>query len=95
MSEVVKTVELSFLVAFVTGVILGPIVIPFLKKLKFGQYIREEGPEAHKSKAGTPTMGGMIFLVALCVSVLISCFVLVEYEVILELYCLPKTDTSV
>jgi len=81
MSEVVKTVELSFLVAFVTGVILGPIVIPFLKKLKFGQYIREEGPEAHKSKAGTPTMGGIIFLVALCVSVLISCFVLDDIHV--------------
>ena len=81
MSEVVKTVELSFLVAFVTGVILGPIVIPFLKKLKFGQYIREEGPEAHKSKAGTPTMGGVIFLVGLCVSVLVSCLVLEDIHV--------------
>lgn len=49
-------------VAFGLGVLLGPLVIPALRRLKFGQAIREEGPKAHQKKAGTPTMGGTIFL---------------------------------
>ncbi|QKG84770.1 phospho-N-acetylmuramoyl-pentapeptide-transferase [Kroppenstedtia pulmonis] len=49
-------------VAFGLGVLLGPFVIPILRRLKFGQAIREEGPKAHQKKAGTPTMGGTIFL---------------------------------
>ncbi|PTX51238.1 phospho-N-acetylmuramoyl-pentapeptide-transferase [Melghirimyces profundicolus] len=49
-------------VAFGLGVLLGPFVIPILRRLKFGQSIREEGPKAHQKKAGTPTMGGTIFL---------------------------------
>ncbi|MDA8354415.1 MAG: phospho-N-acetylmuramoyl-pentapeptide-transferase [Firmicutes bacterium] len=49
-------------VAFGLGVLLGPFVIPVLRRLKFGQAIRDEGPKAHQKKAGTPTMGGTIFL---------------------------------
>ncbi len=49
---------------FAASVVLGYILIPMLHRLKFGQYIREEGPEAHKKKAGTPTMGGVVFLLA-------------------------------
>ncbi|OYD07555.1 phospho-N-acetylmuramoyl-pentapeptide-transferase [Paludifilum halophilum] len=52
-------------VAFGLGVGLGPFVIPILRRLKFGQAIRDEGPQAHRKKAGTPTMGGVIFLTAL------------------------------
>ncbi|PTM59223.1 phospho-N-acetylmuramoyl-pentapeptide-transferase [Desmospora activa] len=52
-------------VAFGLGVLLGPLVIPVLRRLKFGQAIREEGPKAHQKKAGTPTMGGSIFMVVL------------------------------
>ena len=52
-------------VAFGIAVILGPMIIPVLKRLKFGQSIREEGPEAHLKKAGTPTMGGVIILTAI------------------------------
>ncbi|OYD06618.1 phospho-N-acetylmuramoyl-pentapeptide-transferase [Paludifilum halophilum] len=52
-------------VAFGLGVLLGPFVIPILRRLKFGQAIREEGPKTHQKKAGTPTMGGTIFLTAL------------------------------
>ena len=54
----------AIIVAFVISVILNPIFIPILRKLKFGQYIREEGVEAHKKKAGTPTMGGIVFIIA-------------------------------
>ncbi|SDW05543.1 Phospho-N-acetylmuramoyl-pentapeptide-transferase [Marininema mesophilum] len=51
-------------VAFGLGVILAPFVIPILRRLKFGQSIRTEGPESHQKKTGTPTMGGVIFLTA-------------------------------
>lgn len=58
-------------VAFIISVILCIIVIPFLRKLKFGQYEREEGPQSHKSKSGTPTMGGVVILASLLVTSLL------------------------
>ena len=45
------------------GIVAGRILIPFLRKLKFGQTVREEGPESHKAKTGTPTMGGILFFI--------------------------------
>lgn len=48
--------------AFVAAVIFGRIFIPILRRLKFGQEIREEGPRWHEKKSGTPTMGGFIFI---------------------------------
>ncbi len=59
------------LIAFAISMILGPFVIPFLRKLKFGQTEREEGVQSHLKKAGTPTMGGIIFLVAITVTSLL------------------------
>ena len=50
---------------------LGPRVIAFLREREFGQHIREEGPEGHKTKAGTPTMGGLLIFVSVCVPFLI------------------------
>ncbi|WP_199619000.1 phospho-N-acetylmuramoyl-pentapeptide-transferase [Paenibacillus alkalitolerans] len=52
-------------VSFALAVILGPLFIPILRWMKFGQQIRREGPQGHQKKAGTPTMGGIIILVAL------------------------------
>ncbi|AKA70241.1 phospho-N-acetylmuramoyl-pentapeptide-transferase [Clostridium scatologenes] len=54
----------SVLVAFFISILEGPIIIPILHKLKFGQSIREEGPKSHQKKSGTPTMGGIIFILA-------------------------------
>lgn len=54
----------SVLISFFISIILGPILIPILHRLKFGQTIREEGPKSHQKKAGTPTMGGLIFMIA-------------------------------
>ena len=54
--------------SFILTVILAPIGIPLLRRLKFGQSIREEGPQSHMKKAGTPTMGGLIFLLAIIIS---------------------------
>ena len=53
---------LAIIIAFAISAVLCPIVIPFLHKLKFGQQVREDGPQAHLKKAGTPTMGGLIIL---------------------------------
>lgn len=55
------------LLVFAITVVIGPAVIRFLQRLKAGQPIREEGVQAHLSKAGTPTMGGMMFLLPILV----------------------------
>lgn len=62
---------LPVLISFAITIILCPIVIPFLKRLKFGQYIRGEGPQSHQKKSGTPTMGGIVILVSIVVTCLI------------------------
>ncbi len=54
-------------VAFLIAIAVGPLVIPTLRRMKFGQSIRQEGPERHYAKAGTPTMGGIIILVAMLI----------------------------
>ena len=59
---------ITFGIALLVSVLVGPVLIPFLHKLKFGQEIREEGPSWHKKKSGTPTMGGFIFIAGGCVA---------------------------
>ncbi len=54
---------LAFAAAFVLALIAGPICIPFLRRLKFGQTVRDDGPQTHLKKMGTPTIGGLIFLI--------------------------------
>jgi len=56
--------------AFAIAALLGPIFIPVLHRLKFGQSIRDEGPEHHKMKSGTPTMGGIVIVIALSLTTL-------------------------
>ncbi|TWT07436.1 phospho-N-acetylmuramoyl-pentapeptide-transferase [Planococcus sp. CPCC 101016] len=58
-------------IALLLTVILMPIFIPLLKRMKFGQSIREEGPESHMKKTGTPTMGGLVFLISIIITVLL------------------------
>ncbi|TFE31733.1 phospho-N-acetylmuramoyl-pentapeptide-transferase [Cohnella luojiensis] len=57
-------------VSFVLSVLFGPLFIPLLRRLKFGQQVRDDGPESHLKKSGTPTMGGIIILVALTLAFL-------------------------
>ncbi|NRT88616.1 phospho-N-acetylmuramoyl-pentapeptide-transferase [Clostridium beijerinckii] len=59
------------IMGFVFSIVLGPIFIPILHKLKFGQNIRKEGPKSHQKKSGTPTMGGLIFFIATATAILI------------------------
>ena len=62
-----ETAIFPALIAFIMELILCPILIPLLSRLKFGQYIREEGPQSHQKKAGTPTMGGIAILLSLTI----------------------------
>ncbi len=52
---------------FLVALVLGPIIIPMLARLKFGQQVRQEGLQSHLAKQGTPTMGGIIIMLALLV----------------------------
>lgn len=65
------SVLMPVIISFLISIILCPILIPFLKKLKFGQTEREEGPESHLKKNGTPTMGGLVILASILVTSLI------------------------
>lgn len=57
--------------AFFITLLIGPVMISLLRRLRFGQNIREEGPKRHFEKSGTPTMGGVIILISIVVSVLL------------------------
>ena len=59
------TYILSFIVAFGVAAIVGQLLIPLLRRFKAGQSIREDGPTWHMSKQGTPTMGGVMFILAI------------------------------
>jgi phospho-N-acetylmuramoyl-pentapeptide-transferase len=64
----------TIITGFLITVLLSPIFIPFLRRLKFGQSIREEGPKSHQKKSGTPTMGGLMILLSVTLSTLIMIF---------------------
>ena len=59
---------LAIIIAFAISALLCPIIIPFLHKLKFGQQVRDDGPQAHLKKQGTPTMGGLIILTSIIIT---------------------------
>ncbi len=61
----------AYMISFVMASVMAPRVIPLLKKLKFGQTEREEGPASHQVKSGTPTMGGFIFILPVAVATFI------------------------
>ncbi len=62
------TVFVPVIIAFALSVIMGPVIIPVLRKLKMGQTEREEGVQSHLKKAGTPTMGGVIILLSVVIT---------------------------
>src|SRR3982751_2121768 len=57
-------VLVAAVVALITSILAGPIFIDFLRRNEFGQQIRPEGPEHHSTKQGTPTMGGLLIVLA-------------------------------
>ena len=62
------TIVISIIVAFAAAVLFTMVEIPILKKKQAGQNIREDGPQSHLSKAGTPSMGGVAIILAVAVS---------------------------
>ncbi|MCC3357566.1 phospho-N-acetylmuramoyl-pentapeptide-transferase [Bacillus sp. REN16] len=66
-----EVVIYSIAIGFIISVVLSPIFIPFLRRLKFGQSIREEGPKSHQKKSGTPTMGGIIIMVSILLTTIL------------------------
>lgn len=75
-------IVIPVLVAFVLSVIMGPVIIPILRRLKMGQTEREEGVKAHLKKAGTPTMGGVIILASIVIT---SLFYIKDYPKIIPI----------
>lgn len=71
---ITSNLAIALVLGFIFALILGPITIPILRKLKFGQNIRKEGPQSHLKKAGTPTMGGIIFILSTAIVMLIMRF---------------------
>ena len=61
-------------IAFAVSMLVTARMIPVLRQKQFGQFIREEGPQAHLSKAGTPTMGGIAFIIGITVALIVSMF---------------------
>lgn len=63
-----KIIALPLIIGFIIAAAATPLFIPLLKKLKAGQSIREDGPQSHLSKAGTPTMGGVVMILAVLIT---------------------------
>ncbi len=73
----VTVLLMTIAIAFLITVLLSPIFIPFLRRLKFGQSIREDGPQSHLKKSGTPTMGGLMIVVSVIIT---SIIMVVKYK---------------
>lgn len=68
-----KSVYISLFLSFILTTAIAPIFIPFLLKIKVGQTVRDDGPESHLKKNGTPTMGGIIILIGFIGGSVIFC----------------------
>lgn len=77
-----KIVVIPVLTAFAFSLLLGPVIIPFLRRLKVGQTERSDGVQSHLKKTGTPTMGGLIFLISTTITAL---FYVKEYPKIIPI----------
>ncbi len=79
---------LILIISFVLTSLLLAVFIPYLKRLKFGQSIREEGPESHMAKSGTPTMGGLMIVISVIISLFIVNLFYVEMNLNVEFWLL-------
>ncbi|MGM7720271.1 phospho-N-acetylmuramoyl-pentapeptide-transferase [uncultured Metabacillus sp.] len=66
-----QVILITLVMGFLISVLLSPIIIPFLRRLKFGQSIREEGPKSHQKKSGTPTMGGVMIIFSIIITTIV------------------------
>ena len=77
-----KAILYGAAIGLILSLVLTPVLIPFLRKLKFGQSIREEGPSWHQKKSGTPTMGGIAFIFTSVISAIVVGNVLLKDEMV-------------
>jgi len=88
----IYVIMMTLIISFLITVLLLPIFIPFLRRLRFGQSIREDGPESHMEKAGTPTMGGLVIIISIVITSIVMIFKLqlptIGYEILLLLFVL-------
>jgi phospho-N-acetylmuramoyl-pentapeptide-transferase len=73
-----QLILVTILVGFLVTAVCSPFFIPFLRRLKFGQSIRDEGPKSHQKKAGTPTMGGIMILLSIVITTLVMTNIYLE-----------------
>ncbi|OOO00456.1 MAG: phospho-N-acetylmuramoyl-pentapeptide-transferase [Epulopiscium sp. Nele67-Bin004] len=66
-----KSIIFAAVIAFLLNIVISPFVIPILHRIKFGQNVRDDGPQTHLKKAGTPTMGGIIILTSIVLTSLL------------------------
>ena len=85
-------VVIPVLISFAVSLVLGPVVIPFLRKLKMKQTERVEGVQSHLKKAGTPTMGGIMILISVIVT---SLFYVKDYPKIVPVLFLQRSLPSI
>lgn len=80
-----KTIFFGMLVSFILTILIEPLIIPYMKRLKFGQAIRKDGPQTHQVKSGTPTMGGILFGIVTFISFILF-FTLINNDYITTNY---------
>ena len=71
-TTILLPVILPFLIAFAVSALSGRRLIPFLRKVKAGQTERDDGPQSHLSKSGTPNMGGLMILLGFTIAILFA-----------------------
>ena len=81
-----KDLTLTAIIAFVLVMVMGPVLIPFLHKFKFGQTVRDDGPQSHLKKNGTPTLGGVMMMLAILIATLIRADL--STEIFMALLCM-------
>lgn len=81
-----RELAITSLFAFVLVLIMGPVVLPALHRFKFGQTVRDDGPQTHLKKNGTPTMGGLMIIVAILLVTLIRSGI--STDILMALLCM-------
>ena len=81
-----RELAITSLFAFVLVLIMGPVVLPALHRFKFGQTVRDDGPQTHLKKNGTPTMGGLMIIAAILLVTLIRSGI--STDILMALLCM-------
>ncbi|WP_085992473.1 phospho-N-acetylmuramoyl-pentapeptide-transferase [Oceanobacillus senegalensis] len=84
----ITVILVTIAIGFLITVLLSPIFIPLLRRLKFGQSIREEGPKSHLKKTGTPTMGGIMIVLSIIITSIIMVYKVLGNDVSYEFWLL-------